>query len=107
MRDGTKMAPYDDDERSEARLRQMAEIEFLQSAYSKDEASVSSDADGCVVIRRALHLSAAWGGDGAGESGSEHFDAAAVKVELSIVMPTLYPVQENAILIVKGSLISY
>ncbi len=92
------------DERSESRLRQLAEIEFLKSAYTPDEACVTSGSDGCFVVRRALHLSAARGG--AGESASEHSDAAAVKVELSLVMPTAYPVQEDSILIVGGSLIS-
>ena len=79
--------PADDDERSESRLRQLAEIEFLKSAYTPDEACVISDANGCFVVRRALHLSL-------------------VKVELSIVMPTGYPVQEDAILIVEGWLTS-
>ena len=93
--------PADDDERSESRLRQLAEIEFLKSAYTPDEACVISDANGCFVVRRALHLSLS------GESrASEHSDAAAVKVELSIVMPTGYPVQEDAILIVEGWLTS-
>lgn len=97
----------DDEERSEARLRQLAEIELLQSAYTPDEAHVTSNTNGCFVVRRALHLSAVWGSVGSSTNESEQYlDATAVKVELSLIMPTAYPVQEDAILTVTGSLIS-
>jgi len=102
----------DDDERIievEAFDRRLAEIEFLQSAYTPDEAYVTSD--GCSIIRTLLLSASAatlsGGGCGTvGESDNDVDAAAAVKVELTLEMPPAYPVQDDAILIVKGALIS-
>ncbi|KAL9189543.1 hypothetical protein ACHAXT_009218 [Thalassiosira profunda] len=81
------------DEWEEAKERRLAELEFIQSAYSPEEARVdggTGDAGCCVV--RLLQLQC---------DGDE-----AVKVELRIKMPTAYPVRENALLLIEGSLVS-
>ena len=86
------MAELSEEEREEVRERQQAEIEFIQSAYSPEEAYVL---DGTKIVRLLLLPI----DDGDGGVCNE-----VVKVELLFEMPESYPVHEEAILSVKGSL---
>ena len=88
------MVELSEEEREEARERQQAEIEFIQSAYSPEEAYVL---DGTKIVRLLLLPIAIDDGDG-GVCNE------VVKVELLFEMPESYPVHEEAILSVKGSL---
>ena len=86
------------DEIEEAEERRLAETELVKAAYSPDEACVVEgvENDGCCcTIVRHLHLSTI-------SSASTY----AVNVDLSIEMPENYPIREDAVLIVKGSLVS-
>ena len=88
------MAELSEEEREEVRERQQAEIEFIQSAYSPEEAYVL---DGTKIVRLLLLPIAIDDGDG-GVCNE------VVKVELLLEMLESYPVHEEAILSVKGSL---
>ena len=72
------------DEREEAKVRRDAEIEFIQSAYSLEEAYILNG-----DIIRILQLPV--------------YDDV-VKVELRLQMPEGYPIHEDAILNIKGHL---
>jgi len=75
------------DEREEAKERRDAEIEFIQSAYSHEEAYILNG-----DIIRILQLPV------------DDNDDDVVKVELRLQMPEGYPIHEDAILNIKGHL---
>ena len=96
----------------EASERRLAEIAFIESAYSTDEAYVVSPEQGvregvcCSVIRR-VHLPVTSCSISSVEDDDDsNNNANAVKVELCLDMPEAYPIQEDAGLTVKGSLLS-
>jgi len=74
------------DEREEAKERRDAEIEFIQSAYSPEEAYILNG-----DIIRILQLPVNNNDD-------------VVKVELRLQMPEGYPIHEDAVLNIKGHL---
>jgi len=74
------------DEREEAKERRDAEIEFIQSAYSHEEACILNG-----DIIRILQLPVNNNDD-------------VVKIELRLQMPEGYPVHEDAVLNIKGHL---
>jgi len=76
------------DEREEAKERRDAEIEFIKSAYSPEEAYILNG-----DIIRILQLPV---------DNSNNNDV--VKVELRLQMPEGYPVHEDAVLNIKGHL---
>lgn len=84
-------------EKEEAAERRLAEIEFIKSAFSADEAHVVEE-DACSVVLRHLRLPSS--------EDNASGDDAVVKVDLSLRMPKSYPVRESATLIVNASLSS-
>jgi len=76
------------DEREEAKERRDAEIEFIKSAYSPEEAYILNG-----DIIRILQLPV-----------DNSNDNDVVKVELRLQMPEEYPVHEDAVLNIKGHL---
>ena len=85
------------EETEEAYERQLAELEFISSAYSPQEAWVVDDVtnhDGLRVVFRLLHLPVVL------VDCSETIPP--VLIELSLKMPAAYPVCSSSILIVKN-----
>lgn len=85
------------EEREEAYERQLAELEFISSAYSPQEAWVVDDVtnhDGLRVVFRLLHLPVVL------VDCSETIPP--VLIELSLKMPAAYPVCSSSILVVNA-----
>ncbi|KAL7540571.1 hypothetical protein ACHAXR_012541 [Thalassiosira sp. AJA248-18] len=92
-------------DQEEATERRLAEIEFIKSAYSPEEAYVLDDerSNNGIIVRR-LHLPIPSNINVAIDDKDE--ETSVVQVELSLRMPEKYPIQEDAVLVVKGSLFS-
>ncbi len=86
------------EEEEEARERQLAELEFVQSAYAIEEARVTENStNGRPSVVRSLTLPV----NPASNENSLHF----VTIELNLEMPPAYPVRKESTLLVTGSLI--
>eukprot|EP00956_Cyclotella_meneghiniana_P041002 scaffold211410_cov59-Cyclotella_meneghiniana.AAC.1 len=89
-----KLAELSADEQEEANERQLAELEFVQSAYSTEEAWISKN-DGCRSVVRLLQLPVVL-------SGNTHHDS--VTIHLHLKLPAAYPIRNDAHLIISASL---
>jgi hypothetical protein len=86
------------EEEEEARERQLAELEFVQSAYAIEEARVTENrTNGRLSVVRSLTLPV----NPALNENSHHF----VMIELNLEMPPAYPVRKESTLLVTGLLI--
>jgi hypothetical protein len=87
------------EEEEGTRERQLAELEFIQSAYSIEEARVTENSiNGRLSIVRLLTLPV----NLASNENPHHF----VTIELNLEMPPSYPVRRESTLLVTGLLIS-
>eukprot|EP00956_Cyclotella_meneghiniana_P031937 scaffold85715_cov50-Cyclotella_meneghiniana.AAC.1 len=89
-----KQAELSADEQEEANERQLAELEFVQSAYSTEEAWISKN-DGCRSVFRLLQLPVVL-------SVNTRHDS--VIIHLHLKLPAAYPIRNDAHLIISASL---
>jgi hypothetical protein len=103
-----------EEEEEEANARQLAELEFIQSAYTSEEAWVvvtptENEGSSCRSVVRLIHLPAydsnssndAIRNSSSNQSGSS---AAVVTIELNLTMPPTYPMRRRSALVITGTL---